>query len=206
MPNSSIDGKITNEQIANVFAMSVFILFSTSNLILLINQFKISVLLNLIFNLIIVTAYIIRRPAIKTSFSKFDILVSVLGTSSGVFFIGSPYQHETLILQVMQILGLLISLSGLLFLRKSFGVIPADRGIVTNGIYRFIRHPIYAGYFLSFSGFLIQNYTMWNLGIFTCFIILETTRLLREEKLLKQNPEYLQYTQKTRWRILPYVW
>ena len=206
MYNSPPSKQITNEQIASLFAASIFLIFSTRNLILLINQFKISLLITLVFNLVIVIIYLIRRPPIRASFSIFDILISIMGTFSTFFLIGSPDKQEMIIFQILQILGLLISVSGLIFINKSFGIIPADRGIVTDGIYRFVRHPIYAGYFISSFGFLVQNYTMWNTGVFISIIVIETTRVLREEVLLKKNPIYIQYTQKTHWRFLPYIW
>jgi protein-S-isoprenylcysteine O-methyltransferase Ste14 len=36
-----------------------------------------------------------------------------------------------------------------LSLGLSIGLVPADRGIVTRGVYRFVRHPIYTGLLIA---------------------------------------------------------
>ena len=38
-------------------------------------------------------------------------------------------------------------------LGRSFGVAPANRGIVVRGPYSFVRHPIYTGYLITHTGF-----------------------------------------------------
>src|SRR5512141_432349 len=44
--------------------------------------------------------------------------------------------------------GLAIVIAGKLTLGRSFGLMPANRGVVSSGVYRFVRHPIYLGYLL----------------------------------------------------------
>ena len=50
-------------------------------------------------------------------------------------------------------------------LGRSFGIVPANRGIVATGPYSIIRHPIYAGYLIAHVGFLVAHPTMWNVVI-----------------------------------------
>ena len=38
----------------------------------------------------------------------------------------------------------ILAVWGLLYLRKSFSIIPEARRVVSGGPYRFIRHPLYA--------------------------------------------------------------
>ena len=42
--------------------------------------------------------------------------------------------------------GLLVVIGGKLSLGRSFGLMPANRGVVSSGLYRIVRHPIYLGY------------------------------------------------------------
>ena len=75
-----------------------------------------------------------------------------------------------------------------------------DHRLVTEGPYRYIRHPIYAAYLLLFTaGFLVT--THWGIGVFGVSIIglLMTFRLRREEELLEEHfgEEYLAYSGKT---------
>lgn len=194
------------EQIANITLALSYSYFFANNFAYLTVQFRVSVLILAVFHLLIIAIAILRRPPKRVSLSPFDIFITLMGTYSSTFLVGISSQEELISLQILGGVGLLISLTGVLYLRESFGLLPADRGIVREGIYRFIRHPIYAGYLISMSCFLLQNYSLWNLGCYLLFIVFETFRLLREEKLLLQNPEYLRYTKTTRWRIIPYIW
>jgi hypothetical protein len=59
--------------------------------------------------------------------------------------------------------GLLIVIAGKLSLGRSFGLMPANRGIVCSGLYRSVRHPIYLGYLLTHVAFVAANPTVWNM-------------------------------------------
>ncbi|TAE33151.1 MAG: hypothetical protein EAY65_05620 [Alphaproteobacteria bacterium] len=194
------------EIIGNLTVAAIFLLFVHANFTGLTHEFRFSVFLLLIFNSIVIVTVLLRRPAERLSLHPFDIAITVLGSYSTLFLVGITSQDEMLPLQIIGFLGLLFSLTGLLTLRKSFGLLPADRGIVNIGIYRIVRHPIYAGYFVSNICFIVQNFSVRNLICFAIFAVCETLRLLREEKILCQNPDYLSYTQSTRWRIVPFIW
>jgi protein-S-isoprenylcysteine O-methyltransferase Ste14 len=105
----------------------------------------------------------------------------------------------------IQLTGFLISLWAKLSLRRSFGILPANRGVVTSGIYRFIRHPMYCGYFVRDLGFLLPNFGWQNLLVVIVHWSLQTGRILREERVLKSDAAYGRYAEKVRFRILPGV-
>jgi protein-S-isoprenylcysteine O-methyltransferase Ste14 len=92
-----------------------------------------------------------------------------------------------------------------LSLGRSFGLLPADRGIVTRGAYRCMRHPVYFGYFINGLGFLLPSFGWRNGLVYGFFLTLQLMRILREERLLRTNPEYQAYCQKVRWRFVPGV-
>ena len=46
---------------------------------------------------------------------------------------------------------------GKITLGRSFGVVPANRGVVVGGPYNFVRHPIYTGYLITHVAFLVAN-------------------------------------------------
>lgn len=101
--------------------------------------------------------------------------------------------------------GLLVVVSGKLSLGRSFGLAPANRGIVCSGIYQFVRHPIYLGYLLTHIGFLLANPTPWNLSLLICADIALMFRAMLEEQALGLDLGYREYMQHVRWRILPGV-
>ena len=106
---------------------------------------------------------------------------------------------------LVQCAGLAWQVFAKLSLGRSFGLLPAARGIVTRGAYRFVRHPIYAGYLLAHIGFLMDNLTVRNLAILSLLYALQGVRMLREERLLLSDPAYRAYCEQVRHRLVPHV-
>lgn len=198
--------KLSNEVIGNAILVFLFSFFLSRNIDFLLTQFKVTTFVIAIFNATVVFLAIIRRKPKRISLTENDLVISLIGSYSAIFLVTTNTGEESFILQVLSILGMLFSILGLISLNRSFGILPADRGIVTNGLYRFIRHPIYTGYFISTTCFIFQNLNINNIVVFCIFIIFETMRIFREERLLKENREYLEYTKKVRWRVIPYIW
>jgi protein-S-isoprenylcysteine O-methyltransferase Ste14 len=59
---------------------------------------------------------------------------------------------------VLVLVSVAIMIYARLSLGRSIGYVPADRGIVTSGPYRFVRHPIYTGLFVTLFAFLPGAY------------------------------------------------
>lgn len=106
---------------------------------------------------------------------------------------------------VLTIIGLLTQLISKFTLGRRFGVVAANRGLCMSGPYRLVRHPIYMGYVLLHAGFFLLNPTVWNLCVFATLYAIQIPRILAEERLLGQDPEYKQYMQKVRSRLVPGV-
>jgi protein-S-isoprenylcysteine O-methyltransferase Ste14 len=101
--------------------------------------------------------------------------------------------------------GLSVVIGGKLSLGRSFGLMPANRGIVSTGLYRVVRHPIYLGYLITHIGFFAANPTPWNAVILICADLALMWRAVCEEQTLQQDPSYQSYLQAVRWRVLPGV-
>ena len=100
-------------------------------------------------------------------------------------------------------IGLLIVVAGKLSIGRSFGLAPANRGIVSTGMYRVVRHPIYLGYLITHTGFLLANPAGWNLFALAAADVALMLRAVREEQTLMQDPAYRAYAARIRWRIVP---
>ena len=101
--------------------------------------------------------------------------------------------------------GLLMIVAGKLSLGRSFGVVPANRGIVSRGIYRVVRHPIYVGYLLSHGAFLLSHVDPWNICMLVTSDSMLLVRAVYEERTLCRDPQYVSYCSRVRWRMVPGV-
>lgn len=104
-----------------------------------------------------------------------------------------------------QICGIAWQLFAKLSLGRSFGLLPANRGVVSTGAYRFMRHPIYAGYLLSEIGFLLANFSTRNLLAIGIWMLLQIGRISLEERVLSEDADYRAYKTKVRYRLIPGV-
>ena len=101
--------------------------------------------------------------------------------------------------------GMMFQISAKAALWRSYGLIPANRGVKTGGPYRFVRHPMYAGYTLTHIGFLIGFPSLQNLLVYFATFLVEVARLIREELILNKDPLYRDYTTRVHYRLLPGV-
>ena len=101
--------------------------------------------------------------------------------------------------------GLVVVIGGKLSLGRSFGLMPANRGVVSSGLYRLVRHPIYMGYLITHTGFLLANPTMWNILMVVGADLALMRRAVCEEQTLAKDEAYRSYQQTVRWRVVPGV-
>jgi protein-S-isoprenylcysteine O-methyltransferase Ste14 len=100
-------------------------------------------------------------------------------------------------------LGLSVVIAGKLALGRSFGLMPANRGIVSSGIYRIVRHPIYAGYVVTHAAFLAAHLSPLNVLLLVVSDVSLFVRAMYEERTLALDPAYRDYMGRVRWRIVP---
>jgi protein-S-isoprenylcysteine O-methyltransferase Ste14 len=94
----------------------------------------------------------------------------------------------------------------MLSLNRSFGLLPAHRGVKSDGLYRWVRHPLYSAYLLAQLGSLVNNLTAYNVVIVVAATVFQIIRVRQEERLLTEYADYRAYVEQTRWRLYPGVW
>ena len=103
----------------------------------------------------------------------------------------------------VQLLGIVAVLAALLSLQRSYGIVPAHRGIRTRGLYNLVRHPLYASELLWMLGFVIANPSPWNIGLWLLDCVLQFTRACAEERFLSVDPVYSAYRTRVKYRLIP---
>jgi protein-S-isoprenylcysteine O-methyltransferase Ste14 len=99
----------------------------------------------------------------------------------------------------------------LISLGESFGIAPADRGLVYKGPYRFMRHPMYLGALVIAGAAVFGSLRIdalrwqdgWNLSILALASACAIYRIRKEEALIQG---YSAYAKVVRWRLIPGVW
>jgi protein-S-isoprenylcysteine O-methyltransferase Ste14 len=99
--------------------------------------------------------------------------------------------------------GLAVVIAGKMTLGRSFGLMPANRGIVSSGVYRLVRHPIYTGYLITHVAFLIANPGVFNIIALVAADAALLARAVCEEATLARDERYRTYQQTVRWRVCP---
>jgi protein-S-isoprenylcysteine O-methyltransferase Ste14 len=150
---------------------------------------------------------LIRRPTQDISLRLGDWLLAIAATAAPLLI-----QPGLDMFPGLAPLGLALVLAGnvvqglaKLSLRRSFGIAPANRGVKSDGLYRFVRHPMYAGYLMVHIGIMILMPSPLNAVLYTIGWWAQILRLRAEEALLGQDAAYRAYTQKVRYRLIPGV-
>ena len=107
---------------------------------------------------------------------------------------------------VLVTLAAALSLVSLLTMGRLFGVRPALRGLVTNGPYRLVRHPIYLSYILADIGYNLQEWNFVTLLLVLVGWMSLVYRIHAEERVLSQHTEWPSYVILVRYRLFPGIW
>jgi protein-S-isoprenylcysteine O-methyltransferase Ste14 len=79
--------------------------------------------------------------------------------------------------------------------------------VISTGLYSFIRHPMYFGVLIMFIPTPIALGSYWGLIPMAAIPLALIFRILNEEKVLSKDlPGYKEYCQKTRYRLIPFIW
>jgi protein-S-isoprenylcysteine O-methyltransferase Ste14 len=91
-------------------------------------------------------------------------------------------------------------------LGRSFSVMAEARGLVTGGIYRHIRHPLYLAEEIAAVGCAMQFFSLWAVLLLAVQFGFQLRRMANEERVLeRQFPEYARYRRTTA-RLIPGIY
>jgi len=150
--------------------------------------------------------FLVRWQPAAVSTHPGDWLVAMGGTFGAFLFVPVDAHASMTTGSAMVIAGVTMQILGLASLNRSFGIVPAVRRVKTGGMYRFVRHPLYASYFVLLTGYVAAHASAWNAAICVFTLACMLARMRREERLLGNDPEYRSYMSRVRYRVLPFVY
>ncbi len=185
--------------LATIFALFVYIHVER-----FIETGKLSLILVVISESLIIAFLIIRRDPVTVSTDPYDWLVAILGTFLPLFF--RPASDGLLPqAEIVMAIGIAIQIAGVLSLNRSLALVAAKREIKTKWMYRLVRHPLYASYFMIYCCYVLVHTTLFNIIICVAAIYFLSARMFKEEKHLSLDPTYCDYMKQVRFRIIPYI-
>lgn len=79
--------------------------------------------------------------------------------------------------------------------------------VCDKGLYHIVRHPAYLGMMIQSAGFPLLFGSIWSIVPIGLMMVLLITRTCLEDRmLLNELKGYMEYSERTEYRILPHVW
>jgi protein-S-isoprenylcysteine O-methyltransferase Ste14 len=106
---------------------------------------------------------------------------------------------------VFEVTGVAFSQSARICMGRRFGILPANRGIVSKGPFSIVRHPIYLGWLILTIGFALSYPSLSNVILIFASLPFMVWRIEMEEALLAADSDYRVYQHQVRFRLVPGV-
>lgn len=200
---------LTRERLADLFARAfvgtLFVLLSINLLEDFLRTERITGLLLLVSESLVVVLTVMRRRAYLVDTSALALTITaialvgppLLRTGDGAGLLPDG------LTALLSSAGVCLVIAGKLTLGRSFGIVPANRGVVDKGPYLLVRHPIYAGYLITHLAFVAAYPRPWNIVVVVISDAALVWRALFEERLLRQDERYQAYCGRVGWHLVP---
>ena len=165
-------------------------------------------LLLLVGESLVVVLTIARRRAIAVDRSAAAAIMTTISLAGPAMLRATDAQlplAPDAVTALLSAVGLMLVVAGKITLGRSFGVVPANRGVVVRGPYSLVRHPIYTGYLITHMAFLMAHPMPWNVSVILLADIALILRALMEERVLSADASYQQYCRRVGWHLVPGV-
>ena len=192
--------------LTNLFLATCYVFFAYANLQSFFENPRLSVLLIVVAETIVAVFLVIRRDPDETWHSWKTWLTTTCGTLAPLLLRPVEAAEDLMVGEVLLVIGFAIQILAIASLNRSFGLLPALRGVKSSGLYSWVRHPLYSAYVIFFIGYWINNQSLANAAVGVFGIAFLVMRIYLEEAFLTRQSAYRQYRDRTRWRLIPAVW
>ena len=85
--------------------------------------------------------------------------------------------------------------------------IQENQKVIDTGLYGIVRHPMYSVTLLLFLSMPLVLGSIYSFIIFLAYPFIIAKRIKDEEKFLEKELDgYVQYKQKVKYRLIPFIW
>jgi protein-S-isoprenylcysteine O-methyltransferase Ste14 len=156
---------------------------------------------------LVVIFTLLRRRASVVDGSPFAVAVTTLSVF-GPWLLrahGAAPLLPDAVTAAITVAGVSLVVVSKLTLGRSFGLMPANRGVIVRGPYSVVRHPIYTGYWIIHTALILAHPEPLN--FLAVFLADGATviRALREERVLCKDAVYREHCARVRWHFVPGV-
>lgn len=195
--------------LVNIAVAAFFSYYIYDTIIRLASGACLTLLIALLFrNTSITLVFLLRRPSKLTSRNIGDWIAAIGGTFITYLYTGQAKPIFSFIVPtayVVMIVTAFLSTVCIINLGRSFGLVPANRGVKTELLYGIVRHPLYLLYTVYDIAVISLAFSTHNCCICILHALFSFLRAKREEKILMQDEAYREYVSKTRYMFLPGV-
>lgn len=183
---------------------ALWIFFAVAHLATFRFTGKVSLLVFGVAETLVAVFFLLRTPPKTFTSNPYEWVIAVAGTFLPLL-LRPTAETAAPVAEWGLVLGSMMQIAGVLSLNRSLALVPALRELKTKGMYRFVRHPIYFSYLVSFSFYLAGNISLRNVLIVLAALGLVFARVYFEERHLGRSAEYRAYQCRVRWRLIPFI-
>jgi protein-S-isoprenylcysteine O-methyltransferase Ste14 len=159
---------------------------------------------------ILIFIFVVRRLPIAKLEGVWPRILAVVSADLNIGVLALPKVQMTLTTAIasslLSALGTVATVLVLIWLGRSFSILPQARKLVTSGPYKWIRHPLYLSEQIAVVGIMLQFMQPWALLMVASSLALQLWRMRYEERILKRTfPAYSNYAAHTA-RLIPGVY
>lgn len=164
----------------------------------------------ILFFVLQIVLFALRPVAKQKSQGLVPRFAAIFTIGAGLLYfyapVASPNDQVQGVAALFGIAGLSLALYALRWLGRSFSILPEARRLVTDGPYRFVRHPLYVAEALSTLGVTLQLQQPVGALLALSIYLGQFARMGYEEEVLERAfPEYADYRKRT-FRVIPYIY
>jgi protein-S-isoprenylcysteine O-methyltransferase Ste14 len=164
----------------------------------------------IIYMSILIFIFVVRRLPIAKLEGVWPRILAVVSADLNIGVLALPKVQMTLTTAIasslLSALGTVATVLVLIWLGRSFSILPQARKLVTSGPYKWIRHPLYLSEQIAVVGIMLQFMQPWALLMVASSLALQLWRMRYEERILKRTfPAYSNYAAHTA-RLIPGVY